>query len=182
MSNGLRISIRELVEPGSTPREVSMSRMKRNHEAGGTLGRARQAAAQVKPAAAHVKTVAGSAGTAARRRVYKTRVWAAPQVDRTGQVLQDRVAPKVSAVLSAAARRLEPAEPKRRPWRKLAVGSVLTTAASAVAAVVLSRRKPAAATSADEANADKAIPTVETLDGQARTSTEADADGHVRTP
>jgi len=159
-----------------------MSRMNRNHEAGGILGRARQAAAQMKPAAAQVKTVAGSAGTAARRRLYKTRVWAAPQVDRTGQVLQDRVAPKVSAVLSAAARRLEPAEPKRRPWRKLAVGSVLTTVASAVAAVVLSRRQPAAATPADEANADEAMPTVDTLAGQARTGTEADADGHVRTP
>ena len=159
-----------------------MSRIKRNHEAGGTLGRARQAATQVKPAVAQAKTLASSAGTAARRGVRKTRVWAAPQVDRTGQVLQDTVAPKVSAVLSAAARRLEPAAPKRRPWRKLAVGSVLTTAASAVAAVVLNRRKPEAATPADEANADQAIPTMETLDGQASSSTEADADGHVRTP
>ena len=158
-----------------------MSRMKRNHEAGGTLGRARQAAAQVKPAAALVKTVAGSARAAGRRRVYKARVWAAPQVDRSGQVLQDRVAPKVSAVLSAAARRLEPAKPERRPWRKLAVGSVLTTAASAVAAVVLSRRKPEAATPVDEANADKVIPTVETLDDQPRTGTETGADGRVRT-
>jgi hypothetical protein len=138
--------------------------------------------AQVKPKVAQVKTLASSAGTAASRRVYKTRVWAAPQVDRTGQVLQDRVAPKVSAALSAAAQRLEPAKAKRGPWRKLAVGSVLTTAASAVAAVVLSRRKPEAATPADEANADKAILTVETPDSQARTSTEADADGRVRTP
>jgi hypothetical protein len=132
-----------------------MSRMKRNHEASGTLARARQAVAQVKPAAAHVQALTSSAGTAARRRVYKTRAWAAPQVDRTGQVLQDRVAPKVSAVLSSAARRLEPAEPKRRPWRKLAVSSVLTTAASAVAAGVLNRRKSEAATPADEADADK---------------------------
>lgn len=132
-----------------------MSRMKRNHEASGTLARARQTAAQVKPAAAHVQALASTAGAAARRRVYKTRAWAAPQVDRTGQVLQDRVAPKVSAVLSSAARRLEPAEPKRRPWRKLAVSSVLTTAASAVAAIVRNRRKPEAATPADEADADK---------------------------
>lgn len=158
-----------------------MSRMKRNHEASGTLGRARQAAAQVKPAAAHVKTLASSAGTAARRRVYKTRAWAGPQVDRTGQVLQDRIAPKVSAVLSSAARRLEPTKPKRRPWRKLAVGSVLTTAASAVGAVVLNRRKPEAATPADEADPDKVTPTAKTRDGQARTSTEADADGRVPT-
>jgi len=158
-----------------------MSRMKRNHEASSTLDRARQAAAQVKPAAAQAKTLASSAGTAARRRVHKARAWAAPQVDRTGQVLQDRVAPKVSAVLSSAARRLDPPEPKRRPWRKLAISSALTTAASAVAAVVLNRRKPDAATPADGADADKVTPTMKTSDGQARTSTEADADGRVRT-
>jgi len=143
-----------------------MSRMKRNHEASSTLDRARQAAAQVKPAAAQAKTLASSAGTAARRRVHKARAWAAPQVDRTGQVLQDRVAPKVSAVLSSAARRLEPAEPKRRPWRKLAVISALTTAATAVAAVVLNRRKPAAATPADETDADEVTPVATTRDGQ----------------
>jgi len=158
-----------------------MSRMKRNHEASGPLDRARQAAAQVKPAAAHAKTLASGAGAAARRRVYKTRAWAAPQVDRTGQVLQDRVAPKVSAALSSAARRLEPAAPKRRPWRKLAVSSVLTTAASAVAAVVLNRRKPEAAAATDEADADKVTTDATKRDGQVRTNTEADADGRVRT-
>src|SRR5260221_9258819 len=51
---------------------------------------------------------------AARRRVRKTRAWAAPQVEHAGQVLQDSVAPKVSALLSAAARRLEPAKPQDR--------------------------------------------------------------------
>lgn len=156
-----------------------MSRTKRNHEASGTLGRVRRAAAQVKPTGAHVTTLASSAGTAARRRVRKTRAWAAPQVDRTGQVLQDKIAAKVAAVLSAAARRLEPAEPKRRPWRKLAVGSVGTTAVAAVAAVVLNRRKPQAATPADEADADTVTPTTKTRDDQATTSDEADADGPV---
>ena len=158
-----------------------MSRTKRNQRASETLDRARHAAAQVKPDAADVKALASNAGTAARRAVYKARAWTAPQVDRTGQVLQDRVAPKVSAMLSSAARRLEPAEPKRRPWRKLAVGSVLTTAASAAAAVVLNRRKPEAASPAAEADADAMTPTAKTPDGQARTSTQADADGRVPT-
>jgi hypothetical protein len=36
-----------------------------------------------------------------------------------GQVLQDGAAPKVSALLSRAARRLEPATPPRRRRRKL---------------------------------------------------------------
>jgi hypothetical protein len=151
-----------------------MSRMKRNREASGALRRPSQVAARVKPTAAAVKTLAGGAGTAARQRVRKTRAWAAPQVDRTGQVLQDTIAPKVSAVLSAAARRLEPSKPEHRPWRKLAVSSVLTTAASAVAAVVLNRRTKGAAT-ADEADTGKVTPTARTRNGQARN----EADGRV---
>jgi hypothetical protein len=153
-----------------------MSRMKRNHKVGmaanGAWDRARQAAAQVQP-------LAGSTGAAARRRVHKTRAWAAPQVERTAQVLQDSVAPKVSALLTSAARRLEPARPRRRPWRKLAGIAVLTAAAGAAAALVLNRRKPAVTTSAAEA--DELTPAAELRDGQARTSTGADVTGRVRT-
>jgi len=150
-----------------------MSRIRRNHEAdtaaNSAWGRARQAAARVKP-------VATSTGAAARRGVHKTRAWAAPQVERTGQVLQGRVAPKVSAVLSSAARRLEPAKPRLSRWRKLAGVSALTAAASAVAAFVRSRRKADGTTSAAEADADEAAPPADRRDGQAKTSTDADAD------
>src|SRR6266550_1715763 len=101
-----------------------MSRKKRNHSArvAATCAgrRARRAAAQVKPVAAQVKPVAAqmkplaqTTGAAAIRRVRRTRAWAAPRVERTGQVLQDSVAPTVSAWLSLAARRLEPAKPQR---------------------------------------------------------------------
>jgi hypothetical protein len=155
-----------------------MSRMKRNHQAGmaanGAWDRARQAAAQVQP-------LAGSTGAAARRRVHKMRAWAAPQVERTAQVLQDSVAPKVSALLSSAAQRLEPAKPPRRPWRKLAGIAVFAAAAGAAAALVLNRRKPEVTTSAAEADADELTPAAELRDGQARTSTGTDVDGRVRT-
>ncbi len=110
-----------------------------------------------------------------------TRVWAAPQVERTGQVLQDRVAPKVSAALSSAARRLEPAKPRRSRWRKLAGASAFTAAASAVAALVRKRRKPDVTTSAAEPDADDVTPAADRRDGQAKTSTDADVNGQVRT-
>jgi hypothetical protein len=90
--------------------------------------------------------------------------------------LQDSVAPKVSALLSAAAWRLEPEKPPRRPWRKLAGVLMLAAAASAVAAVVRIRRKPEVTTSAAEADADDVTPAAEMRDGQARTGTDADAD------
>jgi hypothetical protein len=157
-----------------------MSRTRRNHEPGTKASspwdRARQAAAQVTPAAAELKPLARSTGAAARRRVHRTRAWAAPQVEHAGRVLQDSVAPKVSALLSSAARRLEPAKPPRRRWRKLAGISLLAAAAGAVAAVVRNRRKPEITTSAAEADADYVTPAAEMRDGQARTSTVADAD------
>ena len=157
-----------------------MSRRKRNHQAGVAAStawrRAHQAAAQVRP-------LAMTTGAAVRGRVNWTRAWAAPRVERTGQVLQDRVAPKVSALLSSAARRLEPAKPRRPRWRKLAGISVLTAAAGAVAAGVRNRRKPDVMTSAAEPDAGDMAPTAQRRDGPTMASTAADADvnGRVRT-
>ena len=156
--------------------------MERIHQAASARDRVRHAAAQVKP-------LARTTGAAARRGVHRTRAWAAPQLERTGQVLQDTIAPKVSAVLSSAAQRLEPAQPRRGRWRKLAGVSMLTAAASAVAALILKRRKPDATTPAGEADADEVTPAADTPDEQASTSTstgadadaDADVNGRVRT-
>src|SRR5258708_6738963 len=166
-----------------------MSRRSRNDEADEAASsgrdRARHAAARVKPVAAPVKPLARSTGAAARRRVHRTRAWAAPMVERTGQVLQDNVAAKVSAMLSSAAQRLEPAKLPSRRWRKLAVISMLTAAASVVAALARSRKKPDVTTSPVEADADDMTPAAQVGDRQATTSTDADADadadgnGHV---
>jgi len=162
-----------------------MSRRTRNDKAakaaGGAWDRARQAAARVKPAAARVKPLARNTGAAARRRAHRTRAWAAPTVERTGQVLQDGVAPKVSAALSSAAQRLEPAKPPRRRWRKLAGISMLAAAASAVAALARSRKKPDVTTAPAEADANDITPAAQMGDRQAKTSTDTDADanGHI---
>src|SRR5258707_940430 len=73
---------------------------------------ARRASAQLKPVAERAKPLAKSTGEAARRRILRTRAWAAPQVERSGKVLQDTVAPKVSSALSSAASRIDPAQPR----------------------------------------------------------------------
>jgi len=143
--------------------------------------RARQVAAQMKPPAAQMKPFAQRTGAAAKRRVRRTRAWAAPRVERSGQVLQDSVAPTVSAWLSAAARRLEPAKPHRPRWRKLAGFSVLAAAAGAAAALVRSRKKPDSAAPAAAADAGNVAPAAAMGDGQATASAGADADGQVRT-
>src|SRR6266516_8109006 len=120
-----------------------MSRKKRNQKATmAATGAARRVAAQVKPAAAHIKPLTHSTAAAAIRRVRTTRAWAAARVERTGLVLQHNLAPKVSAWLSLAARRLEPAKPQRARWRTPAGISVLTVAAGAAAALARHRTKP----------------------------------------
>ena len=163
-----------------------MSRKRRTREPGTKASspwhRARQAAAQAGPAA-QLKPLARSTGAVASRRVRKTRAWAAPQVERTGKVLQDSAAPKVSALLSRAARRLEPAKPPRPRWRKLGRIVMLAASAGMIVAVVRSRRKPEVTTSAAEDDADGVTPAAQMRDRQARTrnGTDADVNRPVRT-
>jgi hypothetical protein len=146
-------------------------------------GAGRRVVVRVKSAAAQMKPFAQRTGAVAIGRVRRTRAWAAPQVERTGQVLQDSVAPTVSAWLSTAARRLEPAKPQRPRWRKLAGVSVLAAATGATAALVRNRKKPDSATAAAAADAGDVAPATAMSDAQAMASTgaEADVDGQVRT-
>jgi hypothetical protein len=104
---------------------------------------ARQAAAQLKPAAERAKPLAKSTSEAARRQIRKTRAWAAPRVRRSGQSLQDKVAPKVATMLSSAAKRIDPAQPRQRQWTRPAGLATVTAVGGAVAAFLRGRRKPA---------------------------------------
>src|SRR5579859_7882879 len=118
-------------------------------------GRTRKAADQM---AAQMKPLAKSSGQAARRQLFRTRAWAAPRVERTGKVLEDTVAPKVSSMLSSAAERLDPARPKRGRWRlPVGIATAVTAAASAAAAVLRNRSKNATDdTATDTGTADAA--------------------------
>jgi len=133
---------------------------------------ARQAAAQLKPAAERAVPLAKTTGEAARRGILRTRAWAAPQVERSGQALQDTVAPKVSAMLSSAAKRIDPAQPRYRRWQKPVGLATLTAAAGAVAAFFGIRRRQAdpTMTAADQV---KASP-----NGQAGTGMDADTEAN----
>jgi len=131
---------------------------------------AQQATEAAKPIAAQVKPLASDARQAAGRGVYKARVWAAPQVERTGQLLQDTVAPKVADALHSSAQRLDPGEPPHRGWRKgaAAISILLAAAATVVAAVARSRKARAAAANGEAA--------------PAADEAKASADGEVKDP
>jgi hypothetical protein len=121
--------------------------------------RARELAARAKPAAAQVKPLARSTQEAALRQMHATRAWAAPRVERSGQVLQDSVAPKVADMLSSAARRIEPEQPRSRNWWTLSGLLVLIAGAAAAAAIALRKRSTAnSADPADEADTGDAAP------------------------
>ena len=108
--------------------------------------RARELAARVKPAAAQVKPLARSTQEAALRYLYATRVWAAPRIEHSGQVLQDSVAPKVADMLSSAAHRIEPEQPRSRNWWTLSGIAILIAAAATAAAAALAQRSSTAST------------------------------------
>jgi hypothetical protein len=115
--------------------------------------------------------------------VNDARAWATPQLERTGNAVQEKLAPQVSDLLTKAARQLDPA-PKKRRRSPLAAGiALLAAAASALAVAALLRRrvKPAGRGGADEsaaadlpATGDQAAGAADAADAQ------AEVNGQVR--
>jgi len=95
--------------------------------------------------AARLRPLASSTGTAAEQAVHKTRAWLAPQAEHAGRAVQQTIAPKVSAALSSAARRIDPKTPSRRRWSKRAGLAGLGAAAAGIATVIRNRAQPQAA-------------------------------------
>lgn len=148
--------------------------MSRNENVQRARDRARQARARLTPAAARVKPLAAKTGAAAKRQLRRTRAWMAPQVKRTGEVLQENVAPKVSAMMSSAAERIDPDHPRAGRGR---VGAAV--------ARLRRWRKPASTAPTDQDRAADITPKdvtqpAETPDGQAAARSDANATGGAR--
>ena len=117
---------------------------RKNSKSAEMRGSARRKAARAVPlaAAAGVTVRQGAGGVAdwASPRVRGARAWAAPRVEQTGNVVQEKLAPQVSGLLTKAAQRLDPA-PKPRRRSRLARGIVVLGAAASAFAVVAVLRK-----------------------------------------
>ena len=118
--------------------------------------RARQAAQDAKPVVAQVKPLASDTKDAAARGLLKARAWAAPQVEHTGQVLQDSVAPKVAAALTSTAQRLEP--DKAAPHAAGARWPGSPPCSRRAAAIVIALRNRIAASTPAAADEDEPVP------------------------
>ncbi len=107
--------------------------------------------------------------------LFRARVWTAPRLDRAGQAVQERMAPRVASMLSAAARQIEPARSRRRRWPALAVGITVLAAGGGAAIFVLNRRGLESHLGSQEQS------TPEGSEKAADTAS-ADVNGQVRTP
>jgi hypothetical protein len=162
-----------------------MSLKARRHEAkAAAMAGATSARQQARRASKQVTPLAKSGRETAKQGVYRARVWAAPRVERTGQALEERVAPKVSGMLAATARRIEPARPKhRRRWPKILAGTGMLAAGGAVAlAAWRSRRGSAFSTKPDGPEQPDSAPNGQASGHPAADAETADINGQVRTP
>lgn len=143
---------------------------------------ARSARRQAHRAATQATPLAKSARETAQQSVHDARVWAAPRVERSGHAVAERIAPKLSDMLVATARRLEPAPPtRRRRWPKALAGMVLLGVGTAVAAV-LRRREPAFSAKPHDSGRPMTAATGPADSRPATDSETADVNGQVRTP
>lgn len=145
-----------------------MSLLTRKHasaEPAGPGGRALHTAKHAVPIAKHAVPIAKQAVLAtrhgaegamawARPHVDSARSWAAPRIERTGLAVRDSLAPRISAMLVATARRLDTTPRPARRWPRLLAGTAMLAAAASAAAAMVMRRHPDAVT--DESSSQSA--------------------------
>jgi len=100
-----------------------------------------QAGPMTKTAATTARQRAGTAANWARPRVGRARAWMAVRAARGSVSVQETVAPRLSAVLAATARRLDPPKPRSRRMPKLLAGAALLAAGAAAAAAMAMRNR-----------------------------------------
>ncbi|HEX4814029.1 MAG TPA: hypothetical protein VFV66_14895 [Nonomuraea sp.] len=73
--------------------------------------------------------MADQARTAAAHRFEDARSWAAPRLESAAHGFEDQIAPKVSSMLTRAARRIDPKPTRSRRWPMLALMTGLAVGA-----------------------------------------------------
>lgn len=100
-----------------------------------------QATPMTKRAALTARRSAGDAAGWAKPRVGRVRAWMAVRAARGSVSVQENVAPAISSVLAAAARRLDPPRQQARRWPKVLAGTALLAAGAAAATAIAMRSK-----------------------------------------
>ncbi|GAA5047277.1 hypothetical protein GCM10023259_021800 [Thermocatellispora tengchongensis] len=77
-----------------------------------------------------VGPMASDARDMAAERIVNARSWAAPRLDRAAHTVEEQLAPRVSAMLADAARRIDPKPVRSRRWPMLVLLSGLALGAA----------------------------------------------------
>ena len=100
-----------------------------------------QARPMTKQATMTARRGVGITATWAKPRVGRVRAWMAVRAARGSISVQEHVAPRVSSVLAATARRLDPPVPQARRWPKVLAGTAFLAAGAAAATAMAMRNK-----------------------------------------
>jgi hypothetical protein len=92
-------------------------------------------------AAKTAKARAGGAAGWARPGVGRVRAWMAVRAARGSISMQENMGPRVSLMLAATARRLDPPQPRGRRWPKVLAGTALLAAGAAAATAMALRNR-----------------------------------------
>jgi len=101
-----------------------------------------QAGPVTRRAAVTARRSAGGAADWAIPRVGRARAWMAVRAARGSVSVQETVAPRVSSMLTAAARRLDPPKQRARRWPRVLAGAAMLAAAGAAATAMMLRSRP----------------------------------------
>jgi hypothetical protein len=99
-----------------------------------------RAAPMTKNATKAARRHADAAATWAKPHIGKARAWMAIRAARGSISMQETVAPRVSAMLAVAAKKLEPPKPQSRRWPKALAGMALLAAGAAAVTAMTMRR------------------------------------------
>jgi hypothetical protein len=99
-----------------------------------------QAAPKTKRATKMARRRASTAATWAKPHIGRARAWMAVRAARGSTSMQETVAPRISAMLTVAARKLEPPRRQSRRWPRVLAGTALLAAAAAAATAMTMRK------------------------------------------
>jgi len=145
-----------------------------------------QARPMTMKAAVSARQGAGEAAAWARPRVGRLRAWMAIRAARGSVSVQETIAPRLSAMLAATARQLDPPKQRSRRWPKILAGTAMLAAAGATTAAMLLRSRPRDLTAPvppkrpAKNNADQAVKLLNPNAEAERERSEADVNGLSR--
>lgn len=102
---------------------------------------ANQAGPVTRKATMTARQGAGGAADWARPRVGRVRAWMAVRAARGSVSVQESIGPRISSMLAAAARKLDPPKQRGRRWPRVLAGTALLAAGAAAATAMAMRNR-----------------------------------------